>query len=57
LLEIVIHSEERLTNFDDITLFNRKRLHAADFIGRNKNEIGFDPALIGAIALTAGAQQ
>jgi hypothetical protein len=56
LLQIVVDREYRLTLGDRVAFAHRKRLHAADFVGRDKNEIGLDPALIDAVVFLAGTK-
>ncbi len=57
-LEIVVDGEQRIAGLDRVALAHRLRLHAADFVGCNEDEIGLDPALIGVVMrLAAGGER
>ena len=57
LLQIVVDGEQWLAGLDRVAFAHRQRLHPPHFVGRDKDEIGLDPALIGGIGFVAGRER
>ena len=57
LLQIVVDREQRLAGLDRVALAHRQRLHPPDFVGRDEDEIGLDPALIAGVGFVAGRKR
>jgi hypothetical protein len=46
LLQIVVDGEEEIAGFDRVAFLHRERPHPSGLVGRDKDQIGLDPALI-----------
>jgi hypothetical protein len=53
LLQIIIDGEHEIAGLDRVAFLNRKRAHPPHLVGRDKDQIGLDPALIGIRELLA----
>jgi hypothetical protein len=52
-LQVVVDREQRVAGLDRVALAHQQGLHPPDFVRRDEDEIGLDPALVAVVGLDA----